>query len=176
MKNDDRAVNMLKTALEMEEKGKKFYDDAVVNCSNELGKDIFSMLRDDELLHMDRIRTIYDSLMGGKGWSEDWKALKFAHKDLDKLFKEMARKHGKDIKADTSDMEAIDVGLDFELKSVKYYEEHLERADSPKEREFLERMIGEERTHHSTLSDMKLYLADPSAWFIEKERHGLDGA
>jgi len=26
------------------------------------------------------------------------------------------------------------------------------------------------------LSDMKLYLADPTAWFLERERGGLDGA
>ena len=44
------------------------------------------------------------------------------------------------------------------------------------EKKFLERMIQEERTHHSTLTDMKLYLSDPSSYFIETEKHGLDGA
>ena len=112
MKNNDRALQMLSKALELEEKGKRFYDEAVEKCSNQVGRDIFGMLRDDELVHMDRIRKIYDSLTGDKGWDVDWKSLEFAHDDLVGLFREMARKHGKDIKADTTDFEAIDVGLE----------------------------------------------------------------
>jgi hypothetical protein len=37
-------------------------------------------------------------------------------------------------------------------------------------------MISEEKSHHAALSDMKLYLSDPAAWFVEQEHPGLDGA
>jgi rubrerythrin len=176
MKDEDRAIRMLKVALEMEDRGKIFYDEAVAKCTSDVGRDIFRMLRDDELVHMDRIRTIYTSLEGGKGWTTEWKSLQFDHKDLGQLFRDMAQKHGKNIKADTSDMEAIEVGLDFEQKSIRFYEDQLKGAEQAAEREFIERMVGEERMHYFTLKDMKLYLTDPSAWFIEAERHGLDGA
>ncbi len=176
MKSNDRTKGMLKTALEMEEKGKKFYDEAVKKCRNRVGREIFEMLRDDELVHMERIRKIYDSVTGGSGWTGDWKDFGTVHGDLGRVFRDLAAKHGRDIKADTSDIEAVDVGLDFEQASVKFYEEHLEGASEAGEKEFIERMVMEERTHHSTLSDMKQYLTDPSSWFIEKERHGLDGA
>lgn len=176
MKNNVRTLKMLSKALELEKKGKRFYDEAVAKCQNQVGRDIFKMLRDDELLHMDRIRKIYDSLTGDRGWDEGWKDLESAHEDLEKVFRDMASKHGKDIKADTSDLEAIDVGLDFEQASVNFYEKHLEDATDAGEKNFMERMIQEERTHHSTLTDMKLYFTDPSSYFIETEKHGLDGA
>ncbi len=42
------------------------------------------MLAKDELTHMRRIRAIYESLESGKGWTKDWKSLKFEHGDLKK--------------------------------------------------------------------------------------------
>jgi len=39
-----------------------------------------------------------------------------------------------------------------------------------------QQMISEEKSHHAALSDMKLYLSDPAAWFVEQEHPGLDGA
>jgi len=68
------------------------------------------------------------------------------------------------------------VGIDFEMRAITFYQEHLEQATDPLEREFIEQLITEEKSHHTALSDMKLYLSDPAAWFGEQERLGLDGA
>ena len=97
-------------------------------------------------------------------------------KGITQLFKGMAAAHGPSIKADTSDLEALDVGIDLENRAVAFYEGHLAKARDPMEREFIERMVAEERFHHSALVDMKAYLVDPTAWFTEREHHGLDGA
>lgn len=56
------AVEMLKTALEMEEKGFNFYEQTIKTCKNPLGTEIFTTLRNDELLHKDRIKAIYKSM------------------------------------------------------------------------------------------------------------------
>jgi len=172
----DRSLEMLTTALEMEKEGKAFYEKAVSTCQNEFGREIFRMLMKEEFIHMDRILKIYDSLKAGEAWSEDWKSIKPDHKDLRLLFKELAAAHGTKITPTTSDLEALDVGVDFELRAISFYQEHLAKAADSLEREFLEEMVAEEKTHHATLSDMKLYLSDPAAWFLEQEHPGLDGA
>jgi len=172
----DRTIQMLAKALEMETKGKAFYENASSTSINALGREIFQMLRNDEIIHMDRIRKIYESLNAGQAWSGQWKGMEVEHKDLQTLFTEMASEHGPTIKAEPGDLEALDVGIDLEQRAVAFYEEHLTKATDPLEREFTERMIAEERSHHGALSDMKLYLADPTAWFLERERGGLDGA
>jgi len=172
----DRSLEMLTTALEMEKEGKAFYEKAVSTCQNEFGREIFRMLMKEEFIHMDRILKIYDSLKAGEAWSEDWKSIKPDHKDLRSLFKELAAAHGTKITPTTSDLEALDVGVDFELRAISFYQEHLAKAADSLEREFLEEMVAEEKTHHATLSDMKLYLSDPAAWFLEQEHPGLDGA
>jgi len=173
---DDRTMRMFSTALEMEEKGKAFYERAKTTCQTKLGREIFRTLMEDELVHIKRIKTIYQSLKGAQTWSDEWKSMKFQHEDLSKVFRAMARKHGKNIKAETSDLEALDIGIDFEIRSISFYEENLSKATDPHEKEFISLMIGEERTHHLTLADMKYYLTDPASWFIESERVGLDGA
>jgi len=173
---EGRMLKMVSTALEMEEKGKAFYEKASTTCHDKLGREIFRMLMEEELIHIDRIKKIYNSLEGAHTWTDEWKEMNIPHKDLGKVFREMAIRHGKHIRVDTSDLEALDIGIDLELRAVSFYEGHLDKATDEHEKEFIALMIGEERTHYSTLSDMKYYLNDPAAWFMEAERAGLDGA
>lgn len=166
---------MLSLALEMEEKGKVFYEKAVQSCKNELGRQIFATLIKDELMHMETIRSIYNELTSNEQWSESWKAKVPEHGDLGTFFRELAAKHKTDITADTNDLQALAVGIDFEAKSIKFYSEDLPKASSPLEKAFLERMIVEEKSHHALLVDTKQYLEDPASYFLEKERAGYDG-
>ena len=172
----DRSLEMLDTALAMEEKGMSFYKEALSTCKNNLGREIYKMLKDDEAVHIERIKKIYSSLEEGNEWDAEWKDLKFGHGELNEFFVDLTKRHTKDITVDTTDIEALEIGVDFELKSIDFYKEHLERSEDPEEREFLGRMIKEERSHYKLLDDMKLYLKDPDLWFMEKERSGLDGA
>jgi rubrerythrin len=169
------SIRMLETALEMEEKGKEFYEKAISNCTNALGKDIFTTLMKDEIVHLDRIKSIYESLKNDNTWSMNWQSYKEDHGDLKLFFKNLAVKHGGNITADTKDLEALDIGIDFEAKSVKYYKEALSKSNDPLEKAFLEKMVDEENLHHFVLSDLKFYLSDPTGWFTEQEHHGLDG-
>ncbi len=173
--NIKRAMKMLSTALEMEEKGKAFYQRAVSACKNDMGKEIFQTLMEDEDVHMVRIRSIYETLSGKQVWSENWKELNVAHHDLGLIFEKMAKKRGPEIDVDTSDLEALDTGIDFEARSVEFYEKQLTKAINPPEQEFIRKMVTEERGHHAALTDMKFYLSDPAGWFREKEHGGLDG-
>jgi len=171
-----RTIDMVQTALGMEEKGMAFYAKAIVECSNELGNDIFTKLRDDEVIHVERIKDIVADLTGGKGWTDSWKTHQPHHEDLGMVFRKLAEKHGKNIVASTGDIEALSVGIDFEQKTVTFYQEALGQAEDPMERVFVERMIEEEKGHHRVLSDMKFYLEHPEAWFAEHEHRHLDGA
>lgn len=172
----ERSLKMLDTALNMEKKGISFYEKALSTCKNELGREIYRMLKDDESVHIERIMKIYSSLEEGSEWMKEWSGITLSHGDLNEMFINLAKKHSKNITVDDTDIEALDVGIDFELKSVDFYKQHLEEAEDPEEKEFLKLMIGEERSHYDLLEDMKYYLTNPESWFREKERGGLDGA
>lgn len=169
------SIDMLATALEMEEKGKAFYKKALSSCGNPQCRGIFSALMGDEVIHTRRILQIHNDLTSGKCWTRDWESIKGSHEELSAIFKDLAKKAREKIKAETEDLEAIDMGLDFELASVKFYQDHRAKATDPLEAAFLDQMILEEKEHWKALKDTRYYLTDPEGWFMEKERAGLEG-
>jgi rubrerythrin len=171
----DRFIQMLCTAQEMEEKGRAFYEKAGATSENPLGKEIFRLLIDDEIVHLERIRQISDSLTKDRNWSEDWKKLQCPYQDLGQVFRDLASRYGQAGIAGSNDLEALKLALDFEQRSVEFYENQLAKAVDPLEKAFLVQMIAEEKGHSRTLQDTQYYLSDPEGWFIEKERAGLDG-
>ncbi len=171
-----QACSAYRSALEMEEKGKAFYEKAAGATKNPVGQKMFQMFAEDEGVHHERIQKIFDALSRGKEIVNQCAVLKLRHGDLHRMFRDLAREHAKTIKPETSDLEALEIGIDLELHSISFYEGLRRESRTGEERAFLTQMIEEEKSHHTLFSDMKLYLTDTSAWYIEKERHGMDGA
>ncbi len=171
----ERACDMLSTALEMEEKGRDFYEKSAKSCSSPQVKQVFEMLAKDETIHIERINQIFDELSSGETWCSDWEE-KTAGPDLGQAFHAMAIEKGKEVSCRTEDVEALDMGIEFEMASIKFYKEHLDKAIDEIEKAFLKKMIAEEKSHHAALNDVKFYLTDPDGWFREKEGGRLDGA
>jgi rubrerythrin len=172
----ERSLKMLAAALEKEEKGRDFYIQAAGKCSNELGKEIFRTLTADEGVHITRIKQIYSALQAGNAWSKDWQAYRTGNEDLQKLLRERARKLGPKVKSDTNDLEAVDIGIEMEQSAVSFYADQQTKATDALEKDFIVQMLAEERSHLRALEDIRLFFTDPDAWYIEVERHGLDGA
>ena len=172
----DKTLQMLATAIEKEEKGRDFYRNAVSKCSNELGKETFRTLVAEESVHIQRLKQIHEKMSKERTWSEDWKTCRVENEDLNELMKERIAKLGPQVKAESGDLEALEIGVQMEQGAIDFYEEQLGKAVDPLERDFVKRMITEERRHFVALEDLKLYFTNPESWFIEKEHHVLDGA
>jgi rubrerythrin len=169
------SLEMLATALEMEEKGRAFYEKALATAQDPLGREMFTSLAQEEVVHTARIKQLHDTLTTGRCWTRDWEKQPKPEKDLGGLFRKLASQEKEKITAATSDLQAIDIGLDFESASVAFYEAQRATAKDPLEKEFLDQMILEEKSHLQALKDTWYYLTDPEGWFMEKERAGLEG-
>ena len=175
----ERRESVFETALKMEQRGYEHYQKFIVTCQNELGRELFTSLRDDELVHIERIKKIHQAVLGGaKRWEPEFDVddAKTTPETLDGMFHGMYARHGSKVTASTGDLEALDIGIDFELRAVKFYEEHLPHCTSDVERQFTLRMIDEERFHHKALVDTQLFLTNPDGWYRESEKGHLDGA
>lgn len=171
----ERSLQMLAIALEMEAKGQDYYQKAMDSCGNHIGREVFKMLRDYEVQHVARIKAIYDSLKSGRPWSAQLASFEIPE-SLGTLFRSVADRQPEHCAIGTGDVEALNVGIDFEQASVRFYTEQLALADDPLEKRFLDLMINEERQHLQILTDMRYYYEDPESWYLEKDRAGLDGA
>jgi rubrerythrin len=79
-------------------------------------------------------------------------------------------------KACLDDVVAIESGMELENKSINFFTDHLKQAVTTIERDFLNYIIAEERSHYIILSDLRFYYVDPEHWLMEKGRTSLDGA
>jgi rubrerythrin len=167
--------DLLAVALEKEIKGRDFYRDAMQKSTNELGKELFRSLSVDESVHIDRIKKIYAALTGGQVWPTDWKSLHVENEDLNKLTRTRIEQFGKNMAPDMSDVEAINIGVQMEQTAIKFYEEQLEKAADPIEKEFATQMIAEERSHFAALESLKEFFSNPAGFYLELEKPALEG-
>jgi len=176
MENEQaRTIEVLQLAVQMEVDGKEFYQKASQKSSSKLAKELFQQLADEEDVHRKKFEEIYEALKRGQNWpdvgppSERGKRLK-------SLFVEATKALGSKFKVAESDLEAIKVAMDMEIKSYDLYHSRSEESTLPVEKRFYEALAGEERGHHLALLDSYEYLSDPAGWFTKKEHWSLDGA
>lgn len=173
MADTNKSMELLQMALEMEKKGQAFYDEAARKCKNNLGREIFVTLSKDENIHLERVKMIYESLGSGQKWTDDWMKIKETA-PVTALFEELAEKNDTSSEVTASDLDAFNVGIDLEQKSVALYERLRAGAVDPLEKKFAEKMVAEEKTHLKVLKDTKFYLTDPEAYFLEMEKAEFD--
>ena len=78
-------------------------------------------------------------------------------------------------KAPKTELNAIETAMGMENKTFDYYTRQGADSTENAEREFYYAVAGEEKEHYLILLDYFEYLKDPSAWFVQKEHHSLDG-
>ncbi len=167
-------LQALEKALQLEIDGMAFYRKASNAAQNTVTKEMFAYLADAEVTHMDRIKHISESLNMTGNWSRTEHDK--AHAGIKEIFSRLARENKDSLVPAAAEMQALETGLDLEVKSIDFYTIQLGKAGDANEKAFYSSLIEEEESHFRTLKDMKFYLEQPDAWFIEHERHGLDGA
>ncbi|MGA7875176.1 MAG: hypothetical protein WCA08_05895 [Desulfoferrobacter sp.] len=172
----DEAFEMFCTAMEMKEKKKALYEDAMSTCPDQVGIETFRMLRDAEAEHLKQIHETYEELKKGKVWADACKYHPVEDEDKKAILRKIAEEHGKMPRACLDDVVAIETGMKLENSSIDFFQKQLQGSMDPLEREFIDRMLVEEREHYILLADLKYYYTDPESWFMEKSRARLDGA
>jgi len=169
-----KAEEMLAKALEMEQKGRDYFSRIVSTCASGLGKEMFKMILDDENEHIARIKAIFESLTEGKGWTDELVNFSTNVDDIEEFFDKLESRRDDVAGACADDVEAVKMGRDFERATVEFYEQKLEDAVDPLEREFIKRMIDEEKAHYRALDELYTYFTDPDSWFMEKQGFKMD--
>lgn len=170
----DKTLAALQVAIQMEIDGKEFYLKASQESSNDLGKKLLQSLAAEEDIHRQKFTEIYDAIKSKNTWpTTDFKPQ--GGKGLRTVFAEAAKAIGSDLKASSTELEAVQTAMGMENKTYDYYKENSEKATFPAEKEFYETLAGEEREHNILLVDYFEFLKDPAAWYVGKEHPSLDG-
>lgn len=174
--NGSGLLEVMCTAVEIKEKMKAFYADAAGKCGDPVGTETFEMLRDMEQKHLDRLNAIYADLAKGSGDLDACRFYDFEALGRSEVMHKLKQKREGISKACLDDVAAIESGMELENKGIDFFLDKLKEASGPLEREFLNHMIAEERSHYILLADLRFYYIDTEHWFMEKAKTGLDGA
>ena len=176
MENEQaKTIKVLQLAVQMEEDGKKFYQKASRKSSNKLAKELFRHLANEEDVHRKKFVEIYKALKRGQNWPEVGAPSAKGEK-IKSLFAEATKALGRTFKVAESELEAIKIAMDMEVRSYNLYHSRSAESTLPVEKQFYKTLAGEERGHHLALLDSYEYLSDPAGWFTKKEHWSLDGA
>jgi rubrerythrin len=169
-------LELMCTAVEIKEKMKSFYADAAGKCGDRVGTETFEMLRDMEQKHLDRLSATYADLAKDPGGLDACRFYDFEAPGSSEIMHKLKQKREKISKACLDDVAAIESGMELENRGTEFFLARLKEAAEPIEREFLNHMIAEERSHYILLADLRFYYIDTGHWFMEKAKTGLDGA
>jgi len=170
----EKTLEGLKKAIQMEIDGKEFYLKASEASRNELGKKLLKTLAGEEDIHRRVFQDIYKAIEAVKGWPE--KTFESdGGKGLRTVFARAIESMDKNAKAGTEEIEAVATAMNMENKTYDYYREQEKKATFDAEKQFYNGLAIQEEEHHRILLDYYEFLKDPAAWFVEKEHPSIDG-
>jgi len=168
-----KTIEALQLAIQMEVEGEEFYQQASQKSSNKLAKELFQKLANEEDIHRKKFEEVYEVVRKGQDWPDVDPPSEKA-KNLKSIFAEATKEIGSRIKVAESELEAVKIAMDMEIKTYDLYRSRSEQSTLPREKRFYQTLAAEERGHHLALLDSYEYLTDPAGWFVMKE-HRLDG-
>ena len=174
-KEQARTMEVLQRAVQMEIEGKEFYEKAGQRSSSKLAKDLFQQLASEEEVHRRKFEEIHEGLKRGQNWRDVGPPSEKGRR-LKSLFAEATKALGSRIEVVESELEAVKIAMDMEIKAYTLYHSRSEESTLPVEKRFYQALAGEEREHHLALVDSYEYLSDPAGWFTRREHWSLDGA
>ena len=170
----DKTLEALQIAIQMEIDGKKYYLKASQESSNELGKRLLVSLATEEDIHRQKFEEIYNAIRSRKAWPvSDFQP--DGGKRLRTIFAKTTEEMGSNIKSLTTELDAVQTAMSMEKKTYDFYKSQGGSVTYNAEKDFYETLAAEEREHHLVLLDYYEYLKDPAGWFVSKEHPSLDG-
>ena len=162
------AVSPLDYAIQLERDGLAFYAEAAANTKNPLGRKMFEGLAADEKRHEETLLAV------AKQMEIDLDA-DLPSKRIATLFADLGDEIKADLGADPEDTAVVKKALDFEKRTVAYFDEQATQTDDASEKALFERLALEERQHCDILESTLTYLTDTGHWFLWDEGAVLDG-
>ncbi len=166
----EKTLEGLKTALQMEIDGKEFYTKASGQSKNELGKQLLAKLASEEDYHRRIFTSIYEAIRKRKGWPE----VDFHPDGGSALRTVFSRNVIPEVKVSQNELEAVTTARAMETRTYDFYQQQKRQANEPAEREFYDKLAGQEQEHNLLLADYYEYLQNPAGWFVKKEHPSLD--
>jgi rubrerythrin len=166
----EKTAQAMKTAIEMEKSGHKFFTEASGKVSHEVGRKLFSRLAAEEIDHMRTFEKIFSEVSGGADWKEAVRAVR--PRKRVPYFDE-ARKEFK-VGDMSVELDYLRKALDLERNAMQFFEKAIQDAESDEAREVFKRILEEEQAHYDLIQSEIDSINGTGFWFDVNEFY-MDG-
>jgi len=163
--NDVVAIDVLQTAMILEQTGKQFYLKAAQTTEDVTGKEMFAVLANDESSHFELIKRQYQDLVGGKSWLKIIGSIPGLADLPDKLFPPEKQVPNQIINKSSNAEDALLFGINIEIRSYDLYRKSALESDDPVAKEFFEYLASQESYHYDVLMIRYDFQYGPLAWY-----------
>ncbi len=164
----------LRLAIKFEQEGRDFFLKAADRTHHPLGKQMFSSLANDELQHIRRVTRIFDALESKDEWPQTENA-NYQPKTFNTIFEEAKERLKEIVKPQADEIEALNLGLAYEERGYKFYQDLTQKASSAPEKEFYRQLAAEENKHYQIIQETQKYLEKPEDWYADQEHQIYEG-
>ena len=152
---------IIRAAIQLERGGRQFYLDVAEKASSALAKQMFQSLADDEVRHIQWIEKLST---GEKSAEETNKGL---YRRLSHIFADMPEETRRSAQVAQSDMDALSLAIDMEVRSRDAYEQWGEESEDDEVRSLCQVLAGVEAYHKELLENTREYLDHSTDWFLQ---------
>jgi rubrerythrin len=167
---DERAAQAMKTAIEMEKSGHRFFADAARQVKHEVGRKLFSRLASEELIHLQVFEKIFSALASGTDWK---KAVAEVEPAKRMTYFDDARK---EFKADdlSVELDFLRKALDLERKAIGFFEKAAREAETTEARDVFTQILDQEQGHYD-LIQAEIDSINGSGYWFDVQEFYMDG-
>lgn len=152
---------IIRAAIQLERDGRQFYLDVAEKASSALAKQMFQSLADDEVRHIQWIEKLSP---GEKSAAEVNKGL---YQRLSHIFADMPEETRRSAQVAQSDMDALSLAIDMEVRSREAYEQWGKASEDDEVHSLCQVLAGAEAYHKELLENTREYLYHSIDWFLQ---------
>jgi rubrerythrin len=158
---NSKALEILKTAILLEKRGKAFYEKMAEQTESPEAKKIFTTMAEEEKAHVEFLSVQFNNFIKEGKFSRP----EIANGETEDISHEiLSPKLVKEISAASFEAAAISAAMDFETRAVELYSRRSEESSDPNEKEMYRWLANWESGHHKILHDLNEALKE-SIWY-----------
>jgi len=142
------AMDILKTAILLERRGKAFYSTVAQQTTNENVKQIFQMMSEEEDAHVEFLSKQFAHYERNKAFMKNDPGNVVDDHDVTEILSEKIKN---EISAASFEAAAISAAIDFENRAIEVYSTRAAEATDPNEKELYQMLADWEKGHHHLL-------------------------
>jgi len=145
------ALDILKTAILLEKRGKAFYETVAAKTDDEEVRKIFSIMAKEEQLHIEFLGQHFKNFESSGNFQKVGMKPKADESVADMV---LSKDITKRISAAGFEAAAISAAIDMENKAIEVYSKRAKESNDPVERELFDFLANWERSHHKILHEL----------------------